>query len=122
MSPKNGSVSLDLMLAPWWGGRNRGSLESQKHLLLEAKETEAGEVRKLPGVRQPVSHQCSQTEVQGLDTLHSDPHSVSSRGEPLWKQPAGPLKKSSSFVVVVVVWFFETGFLCVALAVLELTL
>jgi hypothetical protein len=26
------------------------------------------------------------------------------------------------FVVVALVWFFETGFLCVALAVLELTL
>jgi hypothetical protein len=26
------------------------------------------------------------------------------------------------FVVVVVVWFFETGFLCITLAVLELTL
>lgn len=70
------------MLAPWWGGGSRGTLESQKHLILAAKETEAGEVRELPRVSQPVSHQCSQTEVQGLDALHSDPQSLPNRGEP----------------------------------------
>jgi hypothetical protein len=29
---------------------------------------------------------------------------------------------SESFILFYLVWFFETGFLCVALAVLELTL
>jgi hypothetical protein len=41
----------------------------------------------------------------------------------LWSLRSGLLQLSFQFfVVVVVVWLFKTGFLCVVLAVLELTL
>lgn len=68
------------------GSGSSETLESQKHRLLAATETEAGEVLKLPRVRQPVSHQASQVEIQGLDSSsHSVPQFLSGKGELLWK-------------------------------------
>lgn len=87
------------MLAPMGGGGSRGTLEAQKHLLLAAKETEAGEVIKLPRVRQPASHLSSQTEIQVSGLLSSSPVEKS----PLWKQPVRPPKRSSSFAGMMVI-------------------
>lgn len=75
------------------GSGSRGTLESQKHLLLAAKETEAGEVIKLPRVRQLASRLSSQTEIQVSGLLSSSPVEKG----PLWKQPVRPPKRSSSF-------------------------
>lgn len=84
------------------GSGSSETLESQKHRLLAATETEAGEVLKLPRVRQPVSHQARQIEIQGLDSSHSVPQFLSGKGEPVWKQLAGPSNKSSSFAGMMV--------------------
>lgn len=84
------------------GSGSSDTLESQKHQLLAATETEAGEVIKFPRVIQPVSHQSSQIEIQGLDSSHNVPQFLSSKGEPLRKQLPGPPKKSSNFAGMMV--------------------
>lgn len=71
------------------GGRSRGTLESQNHLLLAGKETEAGEVIKLPRV---ASLARLKSRVWTPHTVFLNPSPVVK--SPLWKELTRSPKKS----------------------------